>query len=83
MPGGWCDGQGHGHLQRALRAVATWNGAQVTSAMNHDAGANCFVSSDPLQPQRCMVRARRRIEIGEERLGDGTWGDVHRYLKLS
>ena len=38
----------------------------VTSAMNHDPEANCYVASNPENPQRCYVRTSRPVEAGEE-----------------
>ncbi|CAE7864183.1 unnamed protein product [Symbiodinium sp. KB8] len=38
----------------------------VTSAMNHDVESNCYVASNPLEPQRCYVRTRRPVAAGEE-----------------
>ena len=38
----------------------------VTSAMNHDAESNCYVASNPSEPQRCYVRTRRAVAAGEE-----------------
>eukprot|EP00913_Durusdinium_trenchii_P004823 g4480.t1 len=49
--------------QDLARGMAIYS---LTSAMNHDGEANCFVSSDPDMPQRCLVRTLRRVEPEEE-----------------
>ncbi|CAK9043019.1 unnamed protein product [Durusdinium trenchii] len=54
--------------QDLARGMAIYS---LTSAMNHDGEANCFVSSDPDMPQRCLVRTLRRVEPEEEQFGSG------------
>ena len=49
--------------QDLARGMAIYS---VTSAMNHNPAANCFVSSDPAHPQRCLVRTLRPIAPEEE-----------------